>query len=153
MQGNNITKHEAAFHAASYLILTKGGKILLQKRAKGVWMGGKYGMPAGHIEGEETVFEALAREVMEEIGIAIREGDVRLVHVMHRVSTDHRVYFDFFYKATKWSGTIENREPDKHDKLEWFALDKLPTDVIPYLKRTLEHIERGVFFSEDRSDT
>lgn len=139
-----------AFFAASYLILTKNGKVLLQKRSRVVWRGGMYGLPAGHIEGEETVFEALKREVREEIGITISERDVKLVHVMHRVS-ENRVYFDFFFVGEKWGGTIQNREPNKHDEVEWFPTDNLPKAILPYLKRVIQRIGKRIFFSEDKT--
>ncbi len=139
------------FYAASCLILTKGGEVLLQRWSKLVWRGGFYGMPAGHIEGTETVFGAMQREVKEEIGIEVAEKDAVLVHVMHRVS-ENRVYFDFFYKTEKWTGKLENKESEKCDELKWFPLDALPKNIIPYLKRVLKQIQKGIFFSEENSN-
>jgi len=102
------------------------------------------------IDGNESVFDALKREVKEEIGITILEKDAYLSHVIHRVSED-RVYFDFFFTCEKWSGEIKILEPEKHDEVSWFALDDLPQNIIPYLERTLERIEKKIFFSEDSS--
>ena len=141
--------HKPAFYGAAYLILVKRGKVLLQKRSKQVFKAGFYGLPAGHIEGEETVFSALKREVREEIGITVTEKTTELVHVMHRISAD-RIYFDFFFTTNTWKGEIQNCEPDKHDEIEWFPLNNLPKKIIPYLKRTLTRIDKEIFFSEDK---
>ncbi len=143
-----MADHAPTFHAASYAVLTKDGAVLLQHRAQTGWMDGHWGLPAGHIEETEGVGEALRREVKEETNIELSDSDIKLVHVMHRVSVD-RVYFDFFFTAQTWKGELRNTEPLKHDELTWFPLHAPPETIIPYIKRALERIENGVFFSED----
>lgn len=143
-----MANHSPTFYAASYAVLTKDGAVLLQYRAQTGWMDGYWGLPAGHIEETESVEEALRREVKEETSIELSDSDVKLAHVMHRVSTD-RVYFDFFFTAHAWKGEPQNTEPLKHDELKWFPLRALPENTIPYIKRVLERIENSVFFSED----
>ena len=114
-------------------------------------MDGMYGVPAGHVEGKETIIGALIREAKEEIGITLYEKDLKVAHIMHRISTDDRVYFDIILTAHAWSGEIQNLEPDKHDEVRWFPLNQLPENLIPYFKRSLERMEKGIFFSEEQS--
>ncbi len=114
-------------------------------------MDGYWGMPAGHVEGTESMSNAVRREAKEEASIELSDSDIKLAYVMHRVSSD-RVYFDFFFTASTWNGTIQNAELYKHDELKWFPVNSLPPNIIPYLKRVLERIERGIFFSEDTTE-
>ena len=137
------------FYAAAYVVLRKGEKILLIHRTHTGFMDDHWGLPSGHIEGAESVNEAARREAQEEVGVVLREDEMKLAHVMHRPSSSGRIYFDFFFTAHSWSGEIQNGEPDKHAKVEWFPLDALPKNIIPYLGRTLERIQNGVLFSED----
>jgi 8-oxo-dGTP pyrophosphatase MutT (NUDIX family) len=139
---------QPSFYAAAYLVLLKGDEVLLLHRAHTGWMDNHWGFPAGHIEGAESVRSAALREAKEEVGVDLTESEFTLRHVMHRHSSD-RVYFDFFFTADGEGREIRNAEPDKHDELKWFKMDKLPENTIPYLKRVLERIKRGEFFSED----
>ncbi|HEY4508368.1 MAG TPA: NUDIX domain-containing protein [Candidatus Paceibacterota bacterium] len=143
-----MTNRPPTFYAAAYLVLIKDGKVLLIHRVNTGWMDQHWGMPAGHIEGTESVLGAVRRETKEEVGIDLPKN-LQLSHVMHRSSNSSRTYFDFFFMADSWAGEIRNNEPDKHDMLQWFSLSELPENIIPYLKRVLERIQNGVFFSED----
>lgn len=143
-----MANHSPTFYGASYLILIKNGSVLLQHRTQTGFMDNFWSMPAGHIDGTESVSEALRREVKEEINVELSDSDVKLAHMMHRVSAD-RVYFDFFFTARTWKGELRNTEPLKHDELKWFPLRDLPENTVPYIKRVLERIENGIFFSED----
>jgi len=54
---------------SSYLFLIKDNKILLQRRFQTGFQDGNYGVPAGHLDGNETAREGCIREIKEEIGI------------------------------------------------------------------------------------
>lgn len=131
--------------ASVYLILIKNNKILLLRRQNTGYEDGKYGLPAGHLEDNETLKEGLKREVKEEIGIDIAI-DVNLVHIMHRRGQDIRI--DFFFKVGKYEGDIENKEPEKCDDLSWFSLDALPNNIIPYIKQAIEKSQKKILYSE-----
>ena len=59
-----------------------------------------------------------------------------------------REYIDMYVRAEKWSGEIQNMEPEKCDELAWYDLDNLPENMVPEVKSALEHIEKGVHYSE-----
>lgn len=129
-----------------YLILIKDGKVLLLRRANTGYEDGKYGLPSGHADGGETARAAACREALEEAGVKINPGDLKFAHAMHRLQNDERV--DFFFTADKWEGEPANMEPEKCDDLNWFPLDNLPPNTIPYIKQAIEHSQSGVYYSE-----
>ena len=45
---------------------------------------------------------------------------------------------DVFFLAKKWSGNLENKEPNKCDDLSWFDLDDLHDNIIPYIKQVID---------------
>lgn len=130
--------------SAVHLFLVRDGQVLLLRRHGTGYEDGNYSVPAGHLDGGETVTAAAAREAREEVGVAVAEADLRVVGVMHRRAEDERI--DFFLKATRWTGEVANREPAKCDGLRWAAPDRLPANVVPYVRRALEHDDAGVWF-------
>lgn len=132
---------------SAYLFLIKDGKILLQRRFQTGFEDGNYGVPAGHLDGGETVREGGVRELHEEIGIVVRPEDAEVVHVMHRKAA-HDERFDFFFTISNYEGEIENKEPEKCDDLRWFPLDALPENMVDYVRVALEHHKNGVHYSE-----
>ena len=140
------------FLVTVHLILTHANQILLLRRFNTGYEDGKYSLIAGHVEHSEWVPDAMIREAREEAGIEIANSDLTVVGVMQRKTDDERI--DFFLLASAWSGKITNQEPNKCDDLAWFALDKLPANVIPYIQRAIDNYQqhRGVWFDmfEDR---
>jgi 8-oxo-dGTP diphosphatase len=110
-------------------------------------MDGFYGVPAGHLDGNESARAGCAREIKEEIGVNIKPEDLDVVHVMHRKGAkDERI--DFFMTAKSYSGEIANCEPHKCDDLRWFPLNNLPDNMVDYVKVALEKYRAGALYSE-----
>lgn len=65
-----------------------------------------YSLPAGHVDGNETIQVAMSREAKEEINIDILPEDLSILHMMHRKSSDSE-YMDFFFEAKKFSGKLK----------------------------------------------
>lgn len=131
----------------SHLILLKNDKILLLRRFNTGYEDGNYSVVAGHLDGNETFIQAMVREAREEAGIDIKPEDLKVIHVIHRkVPNDERI--DFFIMAKKWEGELKLMEPHKCDDLNWFELDSLPKNIIPYVKQAIDNIKDGIFYSE-----
>jgi len=130
---------------AVYLLLIENNKILLLRRYNTGWNDGNYSLPAGHLDSNETVTQALLRESFEEIGVTISSENIKLVHTMHRMTSSH---IDLFFVAAKWSGEITNGEPNKCDDLKWFNLDDLPSNMVLSVKLAIEKYRIGEPYSE-----
>jgi len=133
---------------AVYLVLEKDGKILMAKRSNTGYMDGMYSLVAGHVDGNETVYQAMQRETKEEVNIDILLEDMKVVHVSHRNSNGgEREYIDVYLKASKFSGELNNLEPNKCSDLTWFEFDNLPKEIVPDVKKALDDISKGEIFS------
>lgn len=136
----------AKFPATVHLFLFRGEEILLLRRAHTGYRDGEYSVPAGHLDGGETVIQAGRREAREETGVEIDPGNLHFSSVMHRAEGDERV--DFFVHVEAWHGEPFNAEPEKCDDLRWFPLSALPENVVPYVRRAIENHRQGIHFDE-----
>lgn len=130
--------------SAVHVLLVRDGRLLLLRRYNTGYEDGNYSVIAGHLEGNETVLAAAAREAREEAGIELDTGEARVAAVMHRKSEDERV--DWFVVAGKWTGEVRIAEPDKCDDMSWFELNELPANVIPYVRRAIGNVLHGQWF-------
>jgi 8-oxo-dGTP pyrophosphatase MutT (NUDIX family) len=136
----------AKFPVTIHLFLFRGDQILLLRRYQTGYMDGYYSVPAGHLDGEETVRMAGVREAREEIGVGINPADMVFAGVFHRHEGDERV--DFFVQVRSWSGEPVNTEPEKCDELRWADLGALPENTVPYVRRAIENFQGGIPFEE-----
>lgn len=132
--------------ASVYLLFRRGNKMLLLRRCNTGYEDGNYGLVSGHVDGNERLAVAAVREAREEAGVTIDPSELTLKTVMHRCQEDERI--DFFFEPKTWKGEIMNTEPDKCDELEWFPLDALPNNTIPYIRQAIECYRDGIFYSE-----
>jgi len=134
---------------ASYLLLLKDGKILLARRFNTGFEDGKYSLPAGHTETGETFTDTIIRESKEEIGITLQEKDLRVSHVLHRLSDQSgREYVDVFFIAANWASEPVNMEADKCDELSWFPVSSLPENIVAYVRQAIENSLNNIPYSE-----
>jgi 8-oxo-dGTP diphosphatase len=132
------------FKSAVHLFLIKGEETLLSCRANTGYMDGWYSVIAGHIEPGETVARAVMREALEEAGLTLRPEDIEVAQVMHRRDGEERI--DFFVRVHAWDGEIVNAEPHKCTDLDWFPLDDLPENTVPYVRQALFNYRQGRWF-------
>lgn len=136
----------ATFPVTVHLFFIRKNQILLARRFNTGYADGQYSVPAGHLDGNETVIQAGIREAQEEVGIILAANDMTFSSVMHRVEGDERV--DFFVQVQQWQGEIINAEPDKCDDLRWVNFGDLPDNTIPYVRRAIENHLNGKTFDE-----
>lgn len=140
------TRHP--FHVAVHAFFIQENQVLLLQRANSGYMDDYWSVPAGHVDGGETIWEAMQREIEEETNILIAEP-LKPVHVMHRIKeTETEERIDYFFKVTAWHGTPCNNEPEKCADLRWFKTSELPEDMVPYVRFGLEQVLEGKLFSE-----
>lgn len=129
-----------------YLFLIKDSKLFLLRRKNTGWMDGKYGIPAGHLEPDETILQAMIRETKEEAGIEIDLQNLKLVHVMHRKSNFD--YVDLFFTVETWDGEPKLAEKEKADDAQWFSIENLPQNILTHIKIAFENYQKNIIFSE-----
>jgi len=136
----------ARFPVTVHLFFFRENQILLIRRFNTGFRDGEYSVPAGHLDGGETVMEAAIREGKEEVGLNLKETNMTFSTVMHRIEDDERV--DFFVQVHQWQGEPFNAEPDKCDDLRWVDINSLPANIIPYVKQALANHLNGIKFDE-----
>lgn len=132
---------------ACHLILMRGKEVLLLRRFNTGYEDGNYSVPAGHVDGNETMLDAMRRESLEETGLDFKKQELKVSHVMHRKKDDEE-RIDFFITSGTIPGTPYIAEPDKCDDLRWFNIDALPENIIPYVRKAIECIQKKEFYSE-----
>ena len=121
-------------YCAVHLILIKDGKILLQRRNNPNKHGyGMLGMPAGHLEANENVYDAFKREMKEELDIDVTSSEI--VQVMN-LNGDTGVYDAYFFTC-EYTGEIKNMEEDNAKSLEWLDINSDIDKFMPYQKYAL----------------
>ncbi len=128
----------AAVEVAVGVLLRANGEFLLTSRPPGKVYQGYWEFPGGKVEPGETVVQALRRELIEEIGVAIAHAEpwkVELVDYPHALVRLH------FCKVFQWSGDLHMREGQQ------FAWQQLPVTVKPVLPGTLPVLQ---WFSLER---
>jgi mutator protein MutT len=136
----------ARFPVTVHLFFFRGNQILLLRRFNTGFRDGEYSVPAGHLDGGETVMQAGIREAKEEVGVDLNESNLSFSTVMHRIEDDERV--DFFILVHQWDGEPFNAEPEKCDDLRWVDIDSLPDNTVPYVRQALENHLAGIRFDE-----
>ena len=93
----------------------------------------------GGVEFGETAEEAVCREIKEEFGADVMDLEqigVREVLREHDNKKTHWISFQYLVKVNK--EMVHNAEPEKHDDIGWFRLDKLPSPLHSQIMCELE---------------
>jgi 8-oxo-dGTP diphosphatase len=130
----------------AHVFLIRNHTVLLARRANTGFEDGNYGPIGGHLEPGETVIQAAVRECREEIGVELEPAALDAIGVTH-YTTLAGDGIDFFFRATQWTG--EPTVTVECDDLQWYPLDALPSNTIPFVRRALEHhLLAGEWFDE-----
>lgn len=121
------------------VLIDKSGDFLLTSRPAGKVYAGYWEFPGGKIEPGESVEQALARELDEELGIrvnAVTRWKTELVDYPHALVRLN------FCKVYDWTGELHMHEGQS------FAWEQLPVQVQPLLPGTVPVIG---WFEEERA--
>lgn len=111
-------------HVVVHAIVEQDGKLLLEKRSEGLLEGGKWSLPSGFLNRDETVSEGMLRELKEETGW------IGEVVSLFRINTDpmrphedrQNIAIEFIIRPVK-----KESQPDKEASIvEWVPIEKLP---------------------------
>ena len=107
------------------------GRVLLAERPAGKPMAGLWEFPGGKLQGDETPEAALARELREELGIAIAAPEP-LAFASHAYAAFHVLLL--LYLCRRWSGAPAAREGQR---LAWVEPQRLGAYAMPAADRPL----------------
>lgn len=114
-------------HVTAAAVVIKNNKILLAKRAEGLLEAGKWCLPGGYMDRDETSKQCAIRETHEETGWEV--DDVRLLWVNDNPARPYedRQNVEFIYLC---SATRKTTEADtESDDVRWFDLNELPKQI------------------------
>ena len=112
--------------------------FLLTSRPVGKAYAGYWEFPGGKLEKEETVEQALRRELQEEIGLTIQDCTLWKTE---RIDYPHALVQLNFCKVTQWTGELQMLESQS------FAWQQLPVTVSPVLPGTVPVLH---WFAQER---
>ena len=126
-------------HGCGGMIL-KDNKVLLILRKNNNEYNGIWSNPGGKVEENETVEEAVIRELKEELGIEVKI--VRKLSDYEDYGGDelHGVYPGYEVSIVHGEPGIE--EPNKIEEIKYFSFDELPENIAPWTKQFVDDLKR-----------
>lgn len=118
-------------HVAVGVIVRADGAILIAKRPDNTHQGGLWEFPGGKVEREETLFDALKRELQEELAIVVVATEP-LIKIRHDYG-DKVVLLDV-HKVTDFSGQPQGNEGQP---IQWVAPESLHEYDFPAANRPI----------------
>ena len=115
-------------HGVVHDIVVKDNKILLEKRADNKALEpGKWALPGGFIDRDETAEEAALRELLEETGWTGKIISLLRINTQpNRPHEDHQnIALDFIVEPIEQIGVGDKEVSD----LQWFSFDELPPNL------------------------
>lgn len=144
---NELNRYRTGYSLGVGAVVLHNDRILLVRNTYGA---GSWVIPGGYVEPSETIEAAIAREVLEETGVATNL--VGLIGVRHRVvpDEDNNAYFIFLLRALSDEIQIDDVEISEAKFLPLPAALQLD-HLNPLTKILLEHLQaepcRYLFFT------
>jgi 8-oxo-dGTP diphosphatase len=112
-------KEYKAVEVAAAVIQDEQGAFLLAQRPEGKIWAGYWEFPGGKVEPKETAYDALNRELMEELGIRIVAAYPWITRIFDYPHA--RVRLNFF-RVTEWKGELS---PCEGQRFSWQRADEV----------------------------
>jgi len=122
----------AQVQVAVGVLIRSNGDFLLTSRPAGKPYAGYWEFPGGKVEQGESTYDALCRELREEIGVEVQSATPWKVEV---IDYPHALVRLHFFKVTVWEGELQMREAQD---AQW---ETLPVKVHPVLPGTVPVLE------------
>ncbi|MER7481342.1 NUDIX domain-containing protein [Streptomyces sp. NPDC126510] len=132
-----------------HLYLERDGHVLLGLRhPDSAFAPLQHHFLAGHCE-QESAVACLIREAKEETGLVLDAQDIEFAHAVHMShGPGRRPRIQLVFRARRWQGEPEVREPDKCVAWGWWPVDALPEPTVAYTRTAIEGIRSGRLYTE-----
>lgn len=121
--------------------IIEDGRLLLVRRRRepeaGCW-----GLPGGKVDPFESVAAAVAREILEELGITIEPTEM-LCLVDHIDELNGFHWISPVFRVSRYDGTPAILEPDALAEVEWFELSALPSLLTEATRKAVDALRHG----------
>ncbi|RYD98016.1 MAG: (deoxy)nucleoside triphosphate pyrophosphohydrolase [Sphingomonadales bacterium] len=104
---------------AAVALVRSDGRLLLAQRPKGKAMAGLWEFPGGKVEAGESPQGALARELVEELGITVAETDMTAFSFASHAYENFHLLMPVFL-VRRWEGEVEALEGQQ---LAWVSAE------------------------------
>ncbi|WP_392421229.1 8-oxo-dGTP diphosphatase MutT [Edwardsiella piscicida] len=128
-----MTQSVPTLQIAVGIIRNARREIFIARRQSGSHLAGLWEFPGGKIEPGEHAQQALARELQEEVGIAVAPASAQLLRRIEHTFSDRRVVLHFFL-VRAWQGDPCGREGQE---TRWAAVASLCADDFPAPNRAI----------------
>ncbi|MEJ6771750.1 MAG: (deoxy)nucleoside triphosphate pyrophosphohydrolase [Pelagibacteraceae bacterium] len=128
---------------ASCCILLKKNKILTTKRPAGKPFSNYWEFPGGKLEKGESFYDAIIRELEEELGIKVKSEDLSIIdNVSHSYELNSIVVMAVFY-IRNWTGIVKAKEGQQ---IQWLtATDLHKVKFLEGSKTILDKINSNLY--------
>jgi len=124
-------------------VIVEEGRVLLSQRKRGAHLEGVWELPGGKVEDGEDPRDALRRELVEELGIDVRVGEIVDV-TFHRYVDAGRTVLLLFFEAERLPGSADPRALDVA-AFEWADASGLDPGRFPAADLAVVEKLRGRF--------
>lgn len=112
---------------AAVALVRSDGCLLLAQRPKGKAMAGLWEFPGGKVEAGESPQGALARELVEELGVRVAEADMTAFSFASHAYENFHLLMPVFL-VRRWEGEVEAREGQQ---LAWVSAAEIRSYPAP----------------------
>lgn len=121
--------------------ISNGDEILVQYKVSRDYSGVTF--PGGHVEENETITDAVVREVFEETGLHIKNPI--MCGIYDWINEDGTRYFVFLYRADEFIGELHSSE---EGKVKWIKKDSFLHEKLAQGMTAVFEIINSEFISE-----
>jgi len=108
---------------ATLCFIVKDGRVLLLKKAEGLWGGGKWNGPGGKLHPGENPQQGAIREMFEETGLTVEDPEQQGVLYFFFGREAEPDWVVYVFRAEAFSGEMRESE---EGILRWHPVEHLP---------------------------
>lgn len=116
-------------------VIINGEKALLLRRKKGDYLEGLLDLPGGGVEANETMEQALRREVFEETALTVKTIGTQIGYFDYFTQSNQKARQHSFEVTTI---SLDNIQLQEHDQIFWLEKNELDHhNISPNTKKTV----------------